>query len=87
MNSKKNVIQFYIHLFKDLKDLSRMLCHMNIFHVSECSESTKIKREGEALWLAEQVSKLFLKLLNRFVLITTAFFILAPFKKILAMSM
>ena len=25
MNSKKNVIQFYTHLFKDLKDLSRML--------------------------------------------------------------
>ena len=25
MNSKKNVMQFYTHLFKDLKDLSRML--------------------------------------------------------------
>ena len=25
MNSKKNVIQFYTHLFKDLKDMSPML--------------------------------------------------------------
>ena len=33
MNSKKNVIKFYTHLFKDLKDLSRMLYVLKLSNI------------------------------------------------------